>query len=173
MLAEKKLDGALFGPTAMTIIQHQFTNLRDGDRYYYEWDPALTASEIQEIKNTRFADIIRRNTGMTFIQDEVFIAQELSTDLAEFNQHSLQFEVYPNPTTDYIEVEFSVDALDNGDWDVEIIDLYGRKVMSHKAQSRFHEEKLTLNVGDMLPAGTYLVKVTRGDKIGSKALVKL
>lgn len=173
MLAEKKLDGALFGPTAMTIIQDQFMSLRDGDRYYYEWDPAFTAGEIQEIKNTRLGDIIRRNTGMTFIPDDVFIAQEITTDLAEFTPNQLQFDVYPNPTTEFIQVEFSVDDLDHSDWNVEILDLYGKRVMNHVAQSRFADERLTLNIGDLLPAGTYLLKVTRGDKIGTRQLVKL
>lgn len=174
MLAENKLDNALFGPTAMTIIEHQFHALRDGDSFYYEWDPAFSASEVQEIKNTRLADIIRRNTGMTFIPDDVFIAQEFTTDLAEFTPNQLQFEVYPNPTTDYIEVGLQTDQLDNQeDWNVEILDLYGKRVMRQVAQNRFADEKLTIEVGDMLPAGTYLLKVSRGDKIGTKQLVKL
>lgn len=173
MLAEKKLDGALFGPTAMTIIQRQFMALRDGDSFYYEWDPSLTATEIQEIKNTRLADIIRRNTGMTFIPDDVFIAQEITTDLVEYNRNQLQFEVYPNPTTDYIEVGFDTELLDNQDWNVEILDLYGKRVMRHIAQSRYPGERLTIEIGDQLPSGTYLLKVTRGDQTGTRQLVKL
>ncbi|MCB0685967.1 MAG: T9SS type A sorting domain-containing protein [Saprospiraceae bacterium] len=173
MLAEKKLEGALFGPTAMTIIQHQFLSLRDGDRYYYEWDPTLTPSEIQEIKNTRLADIIRRNTGMTFIPDDVFIAQKITTALAEVNPNQLKFDIYPNPTTDYVEVGLETDDLDNSDWNVEILDLYGKRVMRQTTQSRFADEKITINIGDALPSGTYVLKVTRGDKIGSRQLVKL
>ncbi|MEZ5049859.1 MAG: peroxidase family protein [Saprospiraceae bacterium] len=36
MLAEKKINGALMGELMVTIIETQFRNLRDGDRFYFE-----------------------------------------------------------------------------------------------------------------------------------------
>ncbi|RZV55809.1 MAG: hypothetical protein EX254_11065, partial [Flavobacteriaceae bacterium] len=42
MLAERHLNDAIFGELVMTIIESQFKNLRDGDRFYFENDPAFT-----------------------------------------------------------------------------------------------------------------------------------
>lgn len=50
LLAEDHMPDAQFGPTAMAVITQQFVALRDGDRFYYENDPALNEAEIQTIK---------------------------------------------------------------------------------------------------------------------------
>ena len=74
MLAEDHMPDALFGPTIMKIMEEQFTAIRDGDRFYYEIDPDLSAEEKTQIKNTTLHDIIMRNTGITLMQDNVFEA---------------------------------------------------------------------------------------------------
>lgn len=74
MLAEEPMPGALFGETIMEIMMYQFGALRDGDRFYYENDPVLSAEEKNAIKNTTLHDIIMRNTGITLMQDNVFEA---------------------------------------------------------------------------------------------------
>ena len=74
MLAEDHMDGALFGETIMKIMEDQFLRLRDGDRFYFENDPVLTADEKAEIRNTTLRDIIMRNTGISIMQDNVFQA---------------------------------------------------------------------------------------------------
>ncbi len=74
MLAEEHMQSALFGETIMEIMDLQFLALRDGDRFYYENDTALSQEEIDEIKNTTFRDIIMRNTGVTVMQMNVFKA---------------------------------------------------------------------------------------------------
>ena len=73
MLIEAPMPGALFGETIMAAMVQQFTALRDGDRFYYENDPALSAAEKAEIKGTMFRDIIQRNTGITLMQEDVFL----------------------------------------------------------------------------------------------------
>ncbi len=72
LLAEFHMPGTLFGPTIMRIMERQFAALRDGDRFYYENDPALSQAEKDEIKNTKLVDVIVRNTGITLMQDNVF-----------------------------------------------------------------------------------------------------
>ncbi len=74
MLIEDHMSDALFGETVMEIMIHQFQVLRDGDRFYYENDPGLSASEKNEIANTTFRDIMMRNTNLTFMQSNVFEA---------------------------------------------------------------------------------------------------
>jgi hypothetical protein len=49
----------------------QFTRQRDGDRFWFENDPFFTAEEIDEIRATTLADLIRRNSAAQ-VQDDVF-----------------------------------------------------------------------------------------------------
>ena len=74
MLVENHMPDALFGETIMEIMIQQFGVLRDGDRFYYENDPVLSADEKAEIANTTLRDIIMRNTGITIMQANVFEA---------------------------------------------------------------------------------------------------
>ena len=74
MLAEAHMSNALFGETIMKIMETQFAALRDGDRFYFENDAALSADEIDEIKNGTLHDIIMRNTNITLMQQNVFEA---------------------------------------------------------------------------------------------------
>ena len=74
MLAEKPLRNSLFGETITKIMEVQFNALRDGDRFYFENDPVLSPEEKQMIKDTKFSDIIMRNTGIEIMQPNVFKA---------------------------------------------------------------------------------------------------
>ncbi len=75
LLAEDHVPGKCVGLTLNAILREQFERLRDGDYYYYENDPTHTNSTKEKIKNTTLADIIKNNTGLTRIQDNVFIAE--------------------------------------------------------------------------------------------------
>ena len=79
MLSEKHLPNSLFGETVHRIMTEQFTRLRDGDRFYYENDPGLTAAEKDEIKHTKFVDIILRNTGINLMQGNIFTSMDHNT----------------------------------------------------------------------------------------------
>ena len=74
MLAESHMPDALFGETVMEFLKLQFSAIRDGDRFYYEVDPSLSAEEITTIKSTRMRDVIMRNTGIKIMQENVFEA---------------------------------------------------------------------------------------------------
>ena len=70
-IAQDPVNGGHVGELFFHILKTQFENLRDGDRYWYQW--ALTAAEIAEVDNTTLADVIRRNTTIdTEIDDDVF-----------------------------------------------------------------------------------------------------
>jgi hypothetical protein len=64
-LTEQHAPGAAVGPLVQIILLEQFTRLRDGDRFWFEVDPALTSDEITLIKNTRLSDVILRNTSIS------------------------------------------------------------------------------------------------------------
>ncbi|MEL7371627.1 MAG: peroxidase family protein [Myxococcota bacterium] len=69
------------GITLKAVLAHTFAALRNGDRFYFEHDPAL-ASRRTELRNTRLADVIRRNMrGAEWtnasIPNDVFIARSV------------------------------------------------------------------------------------------------
>jgi hypothetical protein len=71
-LAEDHLPGASVGPVTAAVINEQFRRLRDGDRFWYENDPAFTPQDIASLQSTRLSDIIRRNTTIENLQNNVF-----------------------------------------------------------------------------------------------------
>ena len=52
----------------------QFRHLRDGDRFFFLVDDALSEDEKAAIQATRLSDVIRRNTTMSQLQANVFMA---------------------------------------------------------------------------------------------------
>jgi hypothetical protein len=72
-LAEDPVNGGHVGELASTIIIEQFEALRDGDRYFYEYEGVLSMDELVDVMSTSLADVIRRNTSITTeIGDDVF-----------------------------------------------------------------------------------------------------
>ena len=74
MVAEEPIPGTLFGETVTKFMELQFGALRDGDRFFYQNDPVLTAEEKTWIKTTTLHDIIMLNTGVSIMQSNVFEA---------------------------------------------------------------------------------------------------
>ncbi len=58
-LSEDHAHGALVGPLVQAIVADQFTALRDGDRFWYEY--ALPKQLARHVKRTRLSDVIKRN----------------------------------------------------------------------------------------------------------------
>ncbi|MCA9128551.1 MAG: peroxidase [Planctomycetales bacterium] len=69
-ISEEHIAGGSVGELAQTVLVDQFQRLRDGDRFYFE--NVLSGDLLREVQETRLADIIRRNTQLNSIQDEVF-----------------------------------------------------------------------------------------------------
>lgn len=67
LLCEDPVEGAAVGPTLQAVLTDQFVRLRDGDRFWYQNDPALE-SRRSELDSLGLADVIRRNTE---IGDEI------------------------------------------------------------------------------------------------------
>ncbi|MEM9171119.1 MAG: peroxidase family protein [Pseudomonadota bacterium] len=73
-LAEDTYGDSALGELFHHIVVRQFEALRDGDRFWYEI--ALPPSELAAVRNTRLADIIRRNTGIgDELSDNVFVVR--------------------------------------------------------------------------------------------------
>ncbi len=76
-LAEDHLPNSSLGATFTAILVDQFTRLRDGDRFWYQ--ASLSGRMLHDIENTSLADIIRRNTNLTKLQENVFFFNEETT----------------------------------------------------------------------------------------------
>ncbi|MDA1137805.1 MAG: hypothetical protein O3B01_04415 [Planctomycetota bacterium] len=75
-LAEDHVEGASVGETTLTGMKDQFERLREGDRFFYEGDSSLSASDKKMIRNTTLADIIKRNTDIKNIADNSFFSPD-------------------------------------------------------------------------------------------------
>lgn len=80
-ISEDHIAGGSVGELLQVVLVDQFTRLRDGDRFYYE--NVFSGSTLREIQNTRLSDIIRRNTDLEDIQDEVFRTENVFTYRAD------------------------------------------------------------------------------------------
>jgi hypothetical protein len=74
-LAEDHLPGSSAGPLITAVVSNQFLRLRDGDRFFYTNDELLNSPEVRRIidlDDLKLSDVIRRNTGISNIQEHVF-----------------------------------------------------------------------------------------------------
>ena len=128
MLAEKHIPGSMFGELVNFIMERQFQNLRDGDRFYYENDPALSESRKAEIKATRLHDIIMRNCRIDAMQKNVFSAMphnDIPSGPVLIPTH-LEAAIFPNPVTD--DTQLKLYGQKEEAVTVRIFDLHGRQL---------------------------------------------
>lgn len=171
MLAEDHMHDALFGETVMTIVERQFMSIRDGDRFYYEYDPWLTAEEVDWIKQTRLADVIRRNTPVTIIQDEVFMAEPILSSAAETALvDEIPFQIYPNPASEFFTLR--VEATSNDIATILVSDMQGKVVQQEKSALGRGNNIVSIGMPADSPAGLYVVTVRTENKVGHQRLVK-
>lgn len=74
-LSEDHLAGSSLGPLLTAGILDQFSRARSGDRFWYQNDPELSGL-LSMLDATTLANIIRRNTGLTNLQENVFMVPE-------------------------------------------------------------------------------------------------
>lgn len=82
-LSEDHVPGSGVGELIASVMMNQFMRLRDGDRFWYARDPAFSAAEVAELSATKLSDVIRWNTEIEKLQDDVFhMAKEVSSPAA-------------------------------------------------------------------------------------------
>jgi len=173
MLAESNVAGSIFGETAMHIIAQQFQNLRDGDRFYYENDPMLNSEDIEEIKNTKLAYIIRRNFDIV-IHDDVFIArpheEEMTTSLPEIITDNT-LNIAPNPASDKITLSFT--STEGGNSSITLYNPLGQVVNHQAFQVQTGDNYLPIVLPSAFTNGLYTVRLEfKHATIASKIIVK-
>lgn len=71
-LAEVENGDSMVGETFQSIMVDQFTRIRDADPYWYQ--RIYDGQELRELECTTLSDIISRNTDVTNLQSNVFVA---------------------------------------------------------------------------------------------------
>ncbi|HRH93715.1 MAG TPA: peroxidase family protein [Candidatus Peribacteria bacterium] len=75
-ISEDHVAGGSVGELFRAVILDQFRHGRDGDRLWYQ--RSLDTDELADVEGLTLADVIRRNTGIGWIQDDVFFAADRS-----------------------------------------------------------------------------------------------
>ncbi|XP_055315835.1 uncharacterized protein LOC129575793 isoform X4 [Sitodiplosis mosellana] len=82
-LAERPVVGGLVGPVFACIIAQQFSNLRKGDRFWYEngdIESSFTPAQLQSIRQVNLAQVICRALTSGTLQPHVFLPHTVSTN---------------------------------------------------------------------------------------------
>jgi len=173
LLAEEHMPSALFGETIMYIMEDQFTRLRDGDRFYYQIDPGLTEIDIKEISDTRFSDIIRRNTGIALMQENVFFAKDhdlIPFAKAEITNTNLDMALFPNPV--FSEINIKTYATSEGISVLRIFDMQGRLVMRNDYLFTEGINTLSIDVENVLLPGVYAIQLEKDGAYNTLRIIK-
>jgi len=73
LLIEDDLPGMIVSETLRAILVDQFERSRAGDRFFYTRD--LAGEELARVRTTRLSDIIKRNTTIRNIQQNIFFVR--------------------------------------------------------------------------------------------------
>lgn len=112
ILAEDHLPGKSVGRTLNAMLKSQFEKLRDGDFYFYLNDPYLPSAIREQIKRTKFSDIIKRNTGLSDIAVNAFRTdscdeEKTTTRAVATEAVPRQYKIYPNPVRDLLTIDMT------------------------------------------------------------------
>ena len=165
MLAEDHMPQALCGETIMEIMKRQFSVLRDGDRFFYLNDAGLTDDEKTEITRTKFSDIIRRNTDIKLMQDNVFIAMEhenIPFANAMVVPVQLDAVLFPNPVVDQLNLK--IYAIDQDELSVEILNASGAVLKTQEFDVKHGENTYTIPLQRPYAPGLYFVHLRLADE---------
>lgn len=170
MLAEKHVPGAMFGETIMVILQDQFRTLRDGDRFFFENDPELSAADKAEIRHTTLAYLITRNTNLQAMQENVFF-MERTCHKIEIEDKHLAITVAPNPIQE--DFDLHIYAFERGDAQVIVSDIMGREIIHIPVFLDRGINSFNLNLDSGMPIGFYNLEVHQGLRFNAKKILKV
>jgi hypothetical protein len=170
MLAEEHMPGAMFGETIMAIMKEQFRALRDGDRFYFEIDPELSAQEKQEIRSMKLADLIERNTLLQSMQKNVFVMERKCHKINVQERH-LALNIAPNPIRSNFDLH--IYSFESGNARMIISDLMGKEIMSRTLPLDLGINSFNLHLDSGIPTGLYNLSVEMGQRFSAGKFLKV
>jgi len=99
----------------------------------------------------------------------VVIGKTTSNDSIGIAEYDRYIKIYPNPTSDYINVECTMDNLQGEGMSVEVVDVYGKVVAV--GANNYSPLQTRINVS-RLAAGMYFVRVVTDNGVVTKPFVK-
>lgn len=140
-----------------------------GDTYYpagMSWTaPAAGSGDVTFYAAGMATDERNTTTGDTAFLRTFVIPEDTSTIVAVEQINLLeQVEVYPNPTTDVVNLQFG----DAGDYDLFLIDLSGKRVFQTSLTAATNYQVDMTNY----PAGTYMIHLSDGKQVAAHKIVK-
>jgi peroxidase len=75
-LVEHHMPGAAVGPLMAAAFVEQFTRLAEGDAFFFLWDGDLSPAERTQIAATRLGEVIKRNSSISELQENVFFVPD-------------------------------------------------------------------------------------------------
>lgn len=133
----------------------------------------INTAPVQGANNTLVGDMtgvtavvwLQNNTTREVLQAAYVKPTFLSTEDLEANE--LAMDLFPNPSNDFAKVVLNVEG--NSDVIVEVLDMSGKIVLNVNENLGAGTQFVLINTADM-PSGLYMVRVTNGNKIGTKML---
>jgi hypothetical protein len=109
MICEKPLPGAIVGPTAACVLQRQYYNLREGDRFFFDRN-GFTYDQLNVLKKFNLGKILCITTNLDYVTENVF-----KTPNAYSNKYQ-SCNAYDDITEDDLSVLWSTIPYANGDY---------------------------------------------------------
>jgi hypothetical protein len=173
-MSEDHFANSIVGEGLSEMLRLQFEFLRDGDRYYYENDPAFTTDEIEMIKSTTLSKILLRNTEILTLQENVFIAEprgSLGVELFPFSEiKTIRIKAYPNPIQKYFNLRIETHRPTSAT--LSIYNVTGALVRSEKVQLKRGQNELNFELSDALANGLYVIALTSDSGNGQLKVIK-
>lgn len=173
-MSEDHLPGSLLGESLNRVLGMQFTFLRDGDRYYYENDPAFTATELAALKATKLSEVILRNTNIETLQENVFEAvprETLGVELLPFAEYqNIKVTAYPNPTQRYFTI--AIESRSAGKAILSIYNSLGQRISSENFKMKSGNNTLEFELEETFANGLYIISLTSENGKGELRLIK-
>lgn len=159
MLAEPDMPGTILGPTMHTIISEQFSRIREGDRFWFENDAFFTQQDIDEIKQTKLSDIVKRNTSIKYISEDMFFVDRNNVlGITGLNEtQSIDVELYPNPAIEHITIRISSRKQWTGK--LAISNINGQTVFERTLNVKSGVNSFTYDINSELASGVYQVTI--------------
>ena len=133
-----------------------------------EFEVAL--SYLYFVENFRFFFEMENGGGNNVYVDDIKIFKLNAVGINEINKAALNYNVYPNPVNDQLNVEFNL--LENTHVLGEIFDVTGRKVTTlFNSSYNLGTHRLDYNTSD-LNSGVYFVKITLEGESFTKRVIK-
>lgn len=173
LLAEDHAKNASVGPTLHAILSSQFEKLYVGDRFFFLHDKHLSKREKDQIRKTSLSDVIEQCTELDGLAENVFTTEACSQnttkrkDISEQQEIINALQIYPNPATTELTIQFGDSFNSEYDKSVRIVNMSGQQVKKFSTT----QNTISIELYDVMP-GLYLIEVEQNGRRIIQRIVK-